>query len=129
MNLPFSAPLGDFEKQAASLLKAHGEGHPDAIRVFHEKLPKFLDEKIPWLPKRFPDAEIQAASWTRDDGKMVVARWYDFGDWAALEEFVASVADRESERFRFESAVDAVVNGDAGELRAMIAADGQLVLA
>ena len=129
MNLPFSAPLSEFEKQAANLLKAHGEGHPDAIRLFHEKLPKFLDEKVPWLPKRIPDAEIQEAALTLDDAKMAVARWYDFGDWAALEAFVESVADQQGERFRFETAVDAVVNGDAVDLKGLIEKDPGLLQA
>jgi len=129
MNLPFSAKISEFEKQAASLLQAHGEGHPDAIRLFHEKLPKFLDEKIPWLPKRIPDSEIEAAALTMDDAKMAVARWYDFRDWTALEEFAGSVADTQGENYRFESAVDAVINGDAADLKAMIEKHPELVRA
>jgi ankyrin repeat protein len=127
MNLPFSAPLSDFHQQAAELLAAHGAGHPDAIKLFHEKLPRFLDEKIVWLPKRIPDSEIQDAELTIDDAQMAVARWYDFQDWPALSEFVESVSDTKSEIYQFESAVDAVVNGDAADLKALIEANPQIV--
>ena len=127
MNLPFSAPLSDFHQQAAELLAAHGAGHPDAIKLFHEKLPRFLDEKIIWLPKRIPDSEIQDAELTIDDAQMAVARWYDFQDWPALAEFVESVSDTKSEIYQFEAAVDAVVNGDAADLKALIEANPQIV--
>jgi hypothetical protein len=127
MNLPFSAPLSDFHQQATELLAAHGAGHPDAIKLFHEKLPRFLDDKILWLPKPIPDSEIQAAALTIEDAKLAVARWYDFQDWAALTEFVESVSDPESETYRFEMAVDAVVNGDAVDLKAMIEANPRIV--
>lgn len=127
MNLPFSAPLSDFHQQAMELLAAHGAGHPDAIKLLHEKLPRFLDEKIPWLPKPIPDAEIQAAALTIEDAKMAVARWYDFQDWAALAEFVESVSDTKSEIYQFETAVDAVVNGDAVDLKSMVEANPRIV--
>jgi ankyrin repeat protein len=127
MNLPFSAALSDFQQQATDLLAAHGAGHPDAIKLFHEKLPRFLDEKIVWLPKPIPDSEIQAAALTTDDAQMAVARWYGFQDWGALAEFVESVSDSGSAIYQFETAVDAVVNGDAADLRAVIEANLQIV--
>jgi ankyrin repeat protein len=126
-HLPISSDAGAYEEQAAHLLAAHAGGGPEAIRLFHERHPRFLDEKIPWLPKPIPDSEIQAAALDIGDARLALARWYDFLDWSALTEFVAAVSGAASAVFRFESAVDAVVNGDEGALNALIAADPQIV--
>jgi len=56
--LPFLSTLEQCDNQAADLLEAHRSGDSQAIRVIHENHPRFLDSKIPWLPKNLPDSEI-----------------------------------------------------------------------
>ena len=46
------------------------------------------------------------------DAQLAVARYYNFRDWAALEEHVAAVTRKDSVVYRFEAAVEAVVEGD-----------------
>ena len=125
--LPFSAPLAAYRQQARELLNAHGFADPDAIQFFHNKHPRFLDEKILWLPKPIPDSEIQNATLTIADARLAIARSYDFQDWPALSEFAESVSNPHSEIFQFESAADAVVNGDAPALKVLIASNPQIV--
>lgn len=59
--LPFRSTLEQYHKQAEELLEAHGSGDSQAIRVIHNNHPRFLDSKIPWLPKNLSDSEIQSA--------------------------------------------------------------------
>src|SRR6185312_11931337 len=117
--LPFRSPIAAYERQAEALLAGHRGGDPAAIDLFHRKHPRFLDEKIQWLPKSIPDAEIRDAALSLDDARLAVARGYDFLDWPSLAAYVAAVA-QDGPVFEFESAVEAVVNGDLEGLRAAL---------
>src|SRR5438552_13286933 len=104
--LPFHAPLDQYQKQAQALLAAHVSGDPQAIELFHRRHPRFLDSKIPWLPKNLPDSEIQSAVLDFTDAQLVIARWYDFQSWPALAEYVEAITREGSPVFLFESAVE-----------------------
>src|ERR1700724_3371117 len=90
--LALRSPLSAYEQQAESLLAAHRAADPAAIDLFHRKHPHFLDDKIKWLPKSIPDAEIRDAALSRDDARLAIARFYDFLDWAALAAHVDAVS-------------------------------------
>ncbi len=124
--LPYRAPLADYQRQADELLAAHAAGDPTAIRIIHEKHPRFLDEKIPWLPKRLADAEIAAAAFDAADARLTVARAYDFRDWPALVDYVEAVR-QDGPVYWFESAIEAVVNGDLAALEALLRDHPELV--
>src|SRR5271170_6527786 len=89
--LPFRSTLEQYRKQAEELLEAYRAGDSQANRVIHENHPRFLDSKIPWLPKNLPDSEIQKAALQLDDAQLTIARWYSFQSWPALAEYVAAV--------------------------------------
>jgi ankyrin repeat protein len=125
--LPFDSPLNRYEKQAEELLAAHGAGETTAIQIIHHCHPRFLDEKIRWLPKDLADDEIRAAAFDLEDARLTVARGYNFLDWEALAEYVHAVGERASPVFRFESAVEAVVTGDLAALQALLSANPELV--
>ncbi len=127
--LPFHADLPQYEKQAAALLEAHRASDPEAIQLIHQRHPRFLDEKIPWLPKDVSDEEIRGAGLDLADARLALARWYDFRDWPALAAFAAEAADENSAVHRFEAAVEAVVAGDLPALRALLRDDPELVCA
>jgi len=127
--VPFDATLNQYQSQAEQLLAAYKSGDADAVRCFHHNHPRFLDPKIPWLPKELPDSEILNAGLGIDDAQLTLARWYDFRDWAALAEFVAAVTRENSDVARFETAVEAVVNGDEAALRALLEKHPELVRA
>jgi ankyrin repeat protein len=131
MDLPwlaFRSPLSAYEAQAETLLAAHRAADPDAIGVFHRNHPRFLDEKVKWLPKSIPDSEIRDAAVTLDDARLVIARRYEFQDWPALAAYAAEVSP-DGPVFEFESAVEAVVNGDLADLQAALRRNPDLVRA
>src|SRR6266850_2864590 len=90
--LSFDSTLERYQKQAEALLEAHKSGDAQANRIIHEKHPRFLDSKIPWLPKDLPDSEIRTDAFELADAQLTIARSYDFQSWPALAEYVEEVS-------------------------------------
>jgi ankyrin repeat protein len=126
--VPFRSPLSGYERQAEGLLAGHRAADPAAIDLFHRKHPRFLDEKIKWRPKFIADSEIRDAPLSLDDARLAIARHYDFLDWPSLTAWVEAVS-RQGIVFEFESAVEAVVNGDLAALEEALRRDPALVRA
>ncbi len=118
--LPFTATLPDYDAQANELLEGCKAGDRSAINVFWTSHPRFLDEKIPWLTRHLSPEDIQQAPLDQSDARLALARWYDFWNWQRLAEYAEAVNDTRSAVARFESAVDAVINGDASSLAALL---------
>ncbi len=129
MPLPPRASLKEYERQADELLDAWKTGDPDAIQLIRTKHPRFLDDLIPWLPKDLPESEVRSAALELADTKLAIARWYDFRDWPALAAYVEAVTPDGSPVFLFESAVDAVVNGDLAALQLLLRDHPELIRA
>jgi hypothetical protein len=127
--LPFCSVLEQYQEQAQELLEAHRSGDSQAIRVIHENHPRFLDPKISWLPKNLPDSEIRSAALELADAQLTIARCYSFQSWPALAEYVEAVTRDGSSVFQFESAVEAVIAGDAATLESLLRGSPELVRA
>lgn len=117
--LPFRAPLSAYEQQAERLLAGHRAADPAAIDLLHKNHPRFLDDKIVWLPRRLSATEIAAADLSLDDARLAIARWHDFLDWPALASYVDAISN-EGDILDFETAAEAVVDGDAATLRSLL---------
>lgn len=127
--MPFRSSLEEYQKQAEELLEAWRAGDPGAIQLIRTRHPRFLDDRIPWLPKKLPDSEIRSAAIELADTQLTIARWYDFQSWPALAKYVEAVAQEDSPVSQFESAVEAVISGDAAALRASLRENPELVRA
>jgi len=125
--LAAGSPIDTYAAQADALLAAWRAGEPWAIDLFRRRHPRFLDERIVWLPRRLSAEEIRAAPLDEGDARLAIARWYDFADWPALDAWVAAVRQPDSPIARFEQAVEATISGDAAGLRARLGADPSLV--
>jgi ankyrin repeat protein len=126
--VPFRSPVSAYEQQAETLLAGHRAADPAAIDLFHRKHPRFLDEKIKWLPKSIADSEIGDAALSLDDARLAIARHYDFLDWPSLAAHVEAVT-HEGPVYDFESAVESVVNGDHAALEHALRRDPALIRA
>jgi ankyrin repeat protein len=109
--LAFRSPLSAYEQQAETLLAAQRAADAAAIDLFYRRHPRFRDDKIKWLPKRIPPSEIGNTDLSLDDARLAIARSYDFRDWPALAAYVEAVS-RDGPVLAFESAVEAVIDGD-----------------
>jgi ankyrin repeat protein len=126
---PFRAPVEEYDAQAATLLDAWNAGEPDAIRIVRHKHPGFLDARVPWLPRKMTDTQARSAPFAHSDAQLTIARFYDFQDWPRLVEHVEAVRRDGSPVERFESAVEAVINGDAATLASLLRERPEIVAA
>jgi ankyrin repeat protein len=127
--LPYRASLSEYQRQADALLNGWKEGDESAIRFFWQQHPRFRRPDALWLPKQMEKSEIQTEVMADDDAQLAVARWYDFRDWAALTEWVEEVGRDGSPISLFETAVEAVINGDAPQLERLLRQNPDLVRA
>src|SRR4051794_5695626 len=68
--VPFDSDLADYEDQAEALLAAWVAGDKDAVALVHRRHPRFLDDKIKWLPKRMTDDEVRNSPFDIDDARL-----------------------------------------------------------
>jgi ankyrin repeat protein len=125
--LSFGSRLVDYESQATALLEAWRAGDKSAIQFFRNNHPRFLDERIPWLPKKLSDTEIASAALDLDDARLALARAYSFQSWPRLAEWVEAIAVEASPVAMFESAVEAVITGDVANLERLLRERPELV--
>src|SRR5215469_5879924 len=118
--LGFAAGLDEYKTQAEALLDAFRHAEAWGHEIFKHNHPRFLREDVPWAPKWSADEELKSAELDRNDARLALARWYDFADWDRLTQFVDAVHRPDSSVFRFESAAEAMVSGDAAGLTAML---------
>src|SRR6202022_2303794 len=86
------------------------------------------DEKIKWRPKSIAASDIRDAVLTLDDARLAVARTYDFLDCPSLRTWGEAVSQH-GPVLEFESAVEAVVNGDLAALEDALRRDPALARA
>ena len=127
--LPFNAPLRDYDLQAEMLLDGWRTRDREAVDIIRHYHPRFLDEKITWLPKRMTEEEATRVPIALDDTRVALARWYTFADWSRLAEYVRAVTTEGSPVALFESAVEAIINGDAPALSMLQRDHSELVRA
>jgi ankyrin repeat protein len=127
--LPFNAPLDAYQSQADALLAGWQSGNEDALRFFWQQHPRFRRQDVLWLPKQLEKSDVQKEVMTADDARLAIARWYDFRDWDALGDWVEAVGREGSPVSVFETAVEAVINGDAAGLGRLLRAHPELVSA
>ena len=127
--LSFRASFPAYESQAHDLLQAWREGDADAVRIVRHNHPRFLNAEITWLPRDMSEAEVRSVALDLSDAQLTIARWYDFGGWPALAEYVGAVTRDDSPVAHFESAVEAVIDGDEASLASLLGAHPELVQA
>ncbi len=118
--LPTTSQIAEYESQAALLLEAWRTGNPIALKYLHEHLPRLLDDKIRWLPKRLTEAELRAEVFEMADAQAAIAHGHDFADWESLGAFAGAMVRQDPSVYPFELAVDAVIDGDIAALRSLL---------
>ena len=108
-----------YQLKAESLFQALRAGDDKAAWQFKWKHPRFRGKSV---------ADVRAAALDLSDAWTVIAQEHAFDTWAELVEFTRAVAN-DHEVARFEEAVEAVVDGDAAKLKAMLHETPDLVRA
>jgi ankyrin repeat protein len=126
--LPFLAPLSAYEQQAKALLASWQSPEPgSALDFFHDHHPRFRREDVAWLPKALSQEQLSRETFTHADAQLAIARSHNFLDWASLETWVRAIETRDPAVYPFESAVEAVIHGDAKTLKRLLRENPELV--
>lgn len=95
-------------------------------------LDRLLDEHSGLLRKKQAPPYVPRGpypSYQNGDARSIIAREHEFENWDQFREFRAKLANKNSDVFRFESAVDAIVNGDLDSLKALLEQHPDLIRA
>ena len=109
-SLPFRATLPEYEQQAQRLYAALQERDDDAAWNFKWMHPRYRGRSV---------RDVDPTSLTLADAQIVVAHEYAFNKWEDLAKFTDAVT-RDGAIATFETAVDAVVDGDLPKLQSLL---------
>ncbi len=116
---PFVTELSYYEERAEGLLKVLQGGLRSACRLVQEWHPDYAAAT---------EAEILAASLTRDDARLIFAREHGFDDWKAFARQVERLAAGEVEE-PFQAVFEAVKAREVDRLRELLEAHPELARA
>ena len=120
-NLPWTATLAEYERQAQSLHDALQSGDHEAGWRYKWVHPRFRGKVLADVLAAIPTLGL-------DDARLVIAQDYHLSTWHDLETFARKAAT-DPEVQRFETAVEAVVGGDIDLLQRMLREHPDLVRA
>lgn len=115
-SLPFRARLSEYEQQAHRLYVALQSGDNDARWNFKWMHPRYRGKSV---------HDVDAKSLAPADAQLVVAHEYAFNKWDDLARFTDAVT-REGPIVAFETAVDAIVDGDLRTLESLLSEHPEL---
>ncbi len=116
-DLPFTAALGDYEREAKALFDAVQARDNAALWNFKWLHPHYRGKTV---------NDVTPETLDIDDARLVVAQEYAFHTWYDLGSFSNEVA-REGPARKFETAAEAVIAGDVRALRSLLREDPELV--
>ena len=109
-------PLAELlRREADALVSAHRAGEPAAAYLIR-------GEKYRPGTSQATDAETLTAELTYEQALACIVRWHWFSDWSEVTPHAQKAVDP-----RFEAACDAIVDGRAKDLRALLGHDPSLV--
>ena len=140
------AKIESYRKLAADLVRACKSGDADALgrwadqwvrEVAQKSVPEFTRRErfavARWVQqvREFAQRKLlsESGSCRVADAQFVIAQSHGFESWARFTKYLNAVADKKSAIARFESAAEAIVNGDVAKLKRLLREDPRLVRA
>ena len=141
--LPPRPNLEQYKKLAKDLVKACKTGDREAIREWSkrwlETLATLMDVPAPdrrdWFRHQpnqiaeFVFARLSKSKCALADAQFVIAQVHSFKSWAKFAKHIEALTSTSSSISKFESAADAVVNGDIATLERLLREDPDLIRA
>jgi hypothetical protein len=116
--LPPRPRLEQYRKQAKALLKSQKAGDADAVERIRQRHPRL---------GKLTDIELRSDKLVLADAQLVIAREHGFESWPRFGKHVEALSRTSSSAAKFESAVDAVVTGDAAALARLLRESPELI--
>ena len=120
--LPAHPNLEQYKKQAKELLKGVKSGHPQSLQGILQRIKKDHPRFGSLAALDLPSTKLRLA-----DAQLIIAREHGFESWPRFAKHIEALARKNSPVSKFESAVDAVVAGDAAILKRLLREDPELV--
>ena len=127
--LRFPSSLEQYKKQAKELVKAYRSADPEAVRCIRQHHPRLRGRWGTNDRNSVSDSEIRNAGVTLADAQSVVARWHGFESGSKLTKHIEALTRKNSRVLQFESAVQAIITGDAATLTRLLRENPELIRA
>src|SRR5882757_4795364 len=115
--LPSRPNLEQYKNQAKTLLKSLRAGDADALRCIRRHL----------RLANATDVEPHSGRLLLADAQLVIAREHSFESWPKFAKHITALSRKSSPTAKFESAVDAVISGDAAALQRLLLESPELI--
>ncbi len=132
--LPANVCLTEYERLADDFLAAYNKADSDAlqrIKVYYGFAGALatadLRQRVAQRLRRLRNLESQSAGFEQHDARDLVADSHGFPSWLAFTEYIKEINDPSSPIAQFESAVDAIVTGDAATLERLLQVHPELI--
>lgn len=116
--LPFHARPEQYEQQAGELAAAIETGDKDALLFIHDYHPHYCGKG---------EGELQKITFTEDDARLSLLRFYHFHSWQELTDWATEAAQPGSPAAQFEAAAEAIVKGDTDTLETLLRQSPSLI--
>ena len=119
LQLPLRPNLDQYRKLARDLQRAVRASDPAAFRRWAARWPDDID-RLDRRLREFVRSPDRAAAFKLTDAQYFIAREHGFASWPAFAAHLEGLAHDSSPVALFESAVDAIVSGNAEKLRVLL---------
>src|SRR5215831_8755086 len=107
----YNAARDQYERQAKELYEACKSGDPEAVRWLKERPHFWINDYDDLVSPK--DFDTFNQNFTLDQSSSIIARWYAFENWQTLTEYAAAASTKDSAVWQFETAIEAIIAGDA----------------
>ncbi|QHW00764.1 ankyrin repeat domain-containing protein [Spirosoma endbachense] len=114
----FDAPLEHYQNQAEELLKAQKLGDNQQFQQIQNHQLTF---------RNWPEDDFHETGFSLVDAQQIIAHVYGFENWKELANYVDQVTQAHSAVWQFESAIEAMIIGDATTLSSLLQNNPELV--
>jgi ankyrin repeat protein len=115
---PAHPSLEQYKKQAKEFLKAYQDSDMKVMVRVRRNHPRF---------RKLSEAEFRSAAFVLADAQLVIAREHGFESWPKFVQGIEDLERKDSQFSIFESAADAIVNGDITTLARLLRENPGLV--
>jgi len=116
--LSLDTPITGYESQAEALYNVLIAGDEEAVAFVRQHHPEL---------RIMPETEFMSSTISLEHARLALARGYHFEGWPHLAHWVKLVTDRDTDVYKFERAVDDLVDGNIEGLRIWLRQFPQLI--
>ena len=127
--IQFHPRLEDYKKEAKGLVHAFKSCDPKAMHLIKRYHPKLAGRADTNDRNHVTEAEVRKIKLSLADAQTIIARAHQFESWAQFAKHIKALNQKGSPVWQFETAVEAIVAGDAPTLKRLLRDNPDLIRA